>query len=159
MTDNDSMPSNPIPQAERPDPALKRLETLVGTWELRGHTLDTAEDTINGRVTIEWLPGGFFLQMRGTIESMGFALESLEILRYDPSTNTFPSLVYSSMNGVPLQYWWDVQGDVVTHWTEGAKYTGRFSDDGNTLSGGWRPEEGHETTAGNTYDAVMIRVK
>ncbi|MGE5334425.1 MAG: DUF1579 family protein [Nitrososphaerota archaeon] len=159
MPESRSSSSNPIPQAGRPDPALKRLQKLVGTWELKGRTLDATEDTISGRVTIEWLPGGFFLQMRGTIESMGFALESLEILRYDPSTNTFPALVYSSMNGVPLQYWWDVQGDVVTHWTEGANYTGRFSDDGNILSGGWRPDEGHEATAGNTYDADMIRAK
>jgi hypothetical protein len=34
-----------------------------------------------------------------------------------------------------------------------------ISEDGNTLTGGWRPEEGTESTDGNTDDAVMTRVK
>jgi hypothetical protein len=33
-----------------PDPALKRLERLVGTWELKGRTLDAKDDNISGRV-------------------------------------------------------------------------------------------------------------
>ena len=61
------------------------------------------------------------------------------------------------MGGVPLPYWWDVQGDIVTHWTEGSKYTGTFSEDGKILSGGWRPE-GDKESPGNAYDATMIRV-
>jgi hypothetical protein len=28
-------------QVVQPDPALKRLETLVGTWEITGRTLDS----------------------------------------------------------------------------------------------------------------------
>lgn len=67
------------------------------------------------------------------------------------------ALVYSSMGGVSLQYWWDVQGDTVTHWTEGLKYTGTFSADGTILSGGWRAE-GSEESPGNTYDATTIRI-
>jgi hypothetical protein len=146
-------------QPPQPDPALKRLEPLVGTWELTGRTLDATEDNITGRVTISWLPGGFFLEQRGEMEFMGFKAQSVEILSYDPVTDTFPSTVYSSMGANPMPYAWDVQGDVVTHWTEGSKYTGTFSKDGNTLAGGWRPDEGIPQSAGNTYDATMTRVK
>lgn len=128
-------------------------------WELTGRTLDSKEDNIKGWVKIEWMPGEFFLEQRGEIEMMGFTGQSLEVLGYDPSTNTFPSTVYSSLSGVPLPYGWDVQDDVVTHWTEGSKYTGTFSKDGNTLAGGWRPEPGVAEHAGNAYDATMKRVK
>jgi hypothetical protein len=162
MTQDSSTPPETNTQTEhfpKPHPALKRLERLLGTWNLKGRTLDSQDDNIRGQVTIEWLPGGFFLQQRGEMELMGFKGQSLEIVGYDPATNIFPSTVYSSMDGIPLPYYWDIQGNVVTHWTEGAKYTGTFSDDGNMLSGGWRPDKEDEATAGNAYDAVMIRVK
>ena len=141
------------------NPALKRLERLVGTWIIEGRTLDSKDNNISGRVIIDWLPGGFFLQQRGEIEIMGFKVHSLEIVGYDPATKIFPSYVFSNMGEVAARYYWDVQGDVVTHWTKGSKYTGRFSMDGNVLSGGWRPEEGMERTPENTYDATMTRVK
>ena len=32
------------------------------------------------------------------------------------------------------------------------------SEDGNMLIGGWRPNEGTESTDGTAYDATMIRV-
>ncbi len=145
-------------QMSTPDPALKRLEKLVGTWSIKGRTLDSQDDNISGRVTIEWLPGGFFLQQRGEMEFMGSKIHSLEIVGYDPSTKAFFSNVYSNMAGVPAPYEWDVQGNVVTHWTEESKYTGTLSEDGNILSGGWRPEEGKEGPENVAYDATMTRV-
>lgn len=147
-----------LDQISRPHPATKRLEKLVGTWVLTGRTLDATEDNITGQVTIEWMPGGFFLEQRGEIEMMGFSVKTLEIVGYDPETDTFPSHVYSNMAGDPLPYKWDVQGDLVTHWTKGSKYTGTFSKDGKALSGGWRPDAGIEPTAGNAYDATMTKV-
>src|SRR5258708_5692933 len=97
-------------QPTMPDPALKRLDKLVGTWVLTGRALDSKEDNIKGRVIITWLPGGFFLEQRGEIEVMGVKMQTLEILGYDTDTKTFPSSVYSSMNGEVLPYEWDVQG-------------------------------------------------
>jgi hypothetical protein len=44
----------------QPDPALKRLEKLVGKWELKGRTLNSKEDNITGWTTFEWMPGNFF---------------------------------------------------------------------------------------------------
>src|ERR1700752_341445 len=143
----------------KPDPALKRLDVLVGRWELKGRTLDTAEDNITGWVIFEWLPGAFFLEARGEIDFMGTKIQSLEILGYDPQTHIFQASVYSNMDGNVLQYYWDIQGDAVTHWTEGSTYTGTLSDDGNTLAGGWRAQEGSEGGPESTYDAVMPRVK
>ena len=155
MPNNDN--AQPM-QMSTPDPALKRLEKLVGTWSIKGRTLDSQDDNISGRVTIEWLPGGFFLQQLGEMEFMGSKIHSLEIVGYDPSTKAFFSNVYSNMAGVPAPYEWDVQGNVVTHWTEESKYTGILSEDGNILSGGWRPEEDKEGPENVAYDATMTRV-
>ena len=155
MPNNDN--AQPM-QMSTPDPALKRLEKLVGTWSIKGRTLDSQDDNISGRVTIEWLPGGFFLQQLGEMEFMGSKIHSLEIVGYDPSTKAFFSNVYSNMAGVPAPYEWDVQGNVVTHWTEESKYTGTLSEDGNILSGGWRPEEGKEGPENVAYDATMTRM-
>lgn len=144
----------------RPHPALQRLQPLIGTWALTGRTLGSEEDDIKGQVVIDWLPGGFFQEQRGEIEipAAGLKVQSLEIVGYDPQTDTFPSQVYASLGGEPGTYAWDVRGNVVTHWTNGSKYTGTFSAGGRTLSGGWRSDDGN-TAPGSSYDAVMTRVK
>src|SRR3989475_925649 len=102
-------------QKAQPSPALKRLEKLVGTWTITGHTLDSDVDNIKGRVVISWLAGGFFLDQRGKMEFMGTRIESLEIVYYDPTADTFPSTVYASIGGTPLPYRFDVLGNAVTH--------------------------------------------
>ena len=153
MANNDNVQPTPTP-----DPALKRLDRLVGTWDIKGRTLNAKEDNISGRVTIEWLPGGFFLQQRGEMEFMGPKVYSLEVIGYDPTTKTFVATVFSNIDGAPTAYYWDIQGDTVTHWTEGSKYTGTLSEDGNVLAGGWRPDNGEPGPDNATYDATMIRV-
>src|SRR5690242_15547086 len=92
-------------EAQKPDPALKRLEKLLGTWELKGRTLGAREDNIRGWTSIEWLPGGFFLQLRGELEFMGDRIQSLELIGYDPATKSFPAWVYSNLDGQPLPYY------------------------------------------------------
>jgi hypothetical protein len=36
-------------QMPKPDPALKRLEKFVGTWEMRGHTLNWSYAQFQGK--------------------------------------------------------------------------------------------------------------
>jgi Protein of unknown function (DUF1579) len=137
-----------------PDPALRKLDRFVGTWQMRGRTLDSAVDNIVGRTTFEFLPGGYFLLQRGTIDFGGFKLGNHELIGYDPQTDTFPSTVYPSMVGQALPYVWKVDGDELTIETEyiGATFRGRWSEDG-TFSGGWRPNPGRENDPGNIpYD-------
>jgi hypothetical protein len=144
----------------RPDPALQRLNRFVGTWEATGRTLDSEEDNVSGRLTFEWLPGGFFLQQRVELNFAGFEVKGLEVIGYDPATDRFPSTVYSNLVGDPIPYEYDVQGDRVTIRTElagGATFTGTFGEDGKSGSGGWRPDEG--AGPGNiAYDITLTRV-
>jgi hypothetical protein len=110
--------------------------------------------------TFEWLPGGFFLRQRSEPKFAGYHVKGLEIISYDPATDRFSSTVYASMVGVPIPYEHDVQGDQVRIRTElggGATYTGSFSADGNSGSGGWRPDPGKEGPGNVTYDITTTR--
>jgi hypothetical protein len=60
------------PELPEPDPALKRLDRLVGRWAMEGSPIDSAEKNIKGETTFRWLPGGFFLEQRGPSTSWVF---------------------------------------------------------------------------------------
>jgi hypothetical protein len=98
MSDYDLNPQQP----PGPDPALQRLDRFVGTWTIKGRTLDSDEDNVSGQTMFEWLPGGFFLQQRIELDFAGFEIQGLELIGYDPSTQAFSSLVYSNVAGTPI---------------------------------------------------------
>jgi hypothetical protein len=141
-------------QPPGPHPALKRLERFVGTWDMKGRTLDSDVDNVTGRATYEWLPGRHFLLQRTTLDFAGLKVEGFEVIGYDPETDTFPSTVYSNMVGTPLPYRWEVKGDELTITTDvlGATFRGGWSEDGTTFSGGWRPNPGREGPENVAYD-------
>jgi hypothetical protein len=142
-------------QLPGPDPALRRLDRFVGTWEVTGRTLDSEADNVSGRLTFEWLPGGFFLQQRVQLNFAGLDIQGLEVIGYDAGTGRFPSTVYSNLAGRPIPYEYDVQGDRVTIRTElggGATFTGTWAEDGESMAGGWRPDPGTEGAGNVPYD-------
>jgi hypothetical protein len=150
-------------QEPKPDPALKRLEKFVGTWDMKGRTLDSKEDNIFGRVTYEWLPGGFFLQQHIELNFIGLEIRSLELIGYDSETQAFSSQVYSNLSPVPLPYKWDFRDDTLTITVNysplDATFKGKFSKDGESFSGGWRPNPGADETVNVPYDIAGTRVK
>ena len=138
-----------------PDPALRKLDRFVGTWDVRGRTLGAEQEDVSGRLTFEWLPGGFFLQQRTELNFQSLEVRGLEIIGYDPKTGRFPSTVYSNLVGVPIPYEYDIQGHRVTIRTElagGATYTGTWAEDGESMAGGWRPDPGKEGPGNVAYD-------
>ena len=90
-------PAPDDPGMPGPDPALRELDRFVGTWEMKGRTLDSAVDNITARTTFEWLPGGHFLLQRFAADFVGMDIQSHEVIGYDPATKTFPSTVYANM--------------------------------------------------------------
>ena len=121
---------------------------------MHGRTVGAEEENVRGRATFEWLPGGHFLQQRIKLDFAGMNIEGVEIIGYDPATGTFPSTVYSNMAGTPLPYVWTIDGDNLTITTEalGATFRGRWSEDGRSFSGGWRPNPGREGPGNVSYD-------
>ena len=146
-------------QPPTPDPALGRLDRLVGTWTMTGRTLGADVDDVSGQTTFEWLPGGFFLQQRIELNFMGTEIHGLELIGYDPETKAFSSQVYSNLWGSPIPYQWDLRDGTLTISMAVATFEGRFSDDGESFSGGWRPNEGMEGPGNVAYDISGTRVK
>jgi hypothetical protein len=149
------------PQPPKPDPNLRKLDRYVGTWDMTGRTIGSDTDNVKGRTTFEWLPGGFFLQQRISLDFAGYQVEGLELIGYDPATGKFPSTVYSNGIGQPLPYWYEVDGDNLKIRTEtlGATFTGTWNEDGTKFSGGWRPDPGREDPGNVAYDIWGVRAK
>ena len=162
MNDTQTVQDAPVGMPT-PDPALRALDRFVGTWTMAGHFVGSDEESITGRATYSWLPGGFFLEQRISLQFGPMAIESTELVRHDPGTGEFPSLVFSNMAPVPLPYTWHVDGDDVTITViEGpldATFTGRFSADGNRFEGGWRPNPGADPSVNVAYDVAGSRVR
>jgi Protein of unknown function (DUF1579) len=146
----------------QPHPALKRLERLVGRSIMEGNLVGSDEKNIRAEATFRWLPGGFFLEQHFRSDFMGLEIDSLELIGYDPETDTFPSTVYSNLSPDPLPYRWDVRGDDVTitvsYGPLDATFTGAWQEDG-TFSGGWRPNSGADETVNVPYDISGRRVE
>jgi hypothetical protein len=144
-----------VPELPQPDPALKRLERLVGSWTMEGNLVGSDETNIKGETMFHWVAGGFFLEQSVRIDFMGLLIDSVELIGYDPTTDTFPSTVYSNFSPEPLPYRWDVKGDdvtiSVTHGILDSTFTGAWREDG-TFSGGWRPNPGADETVNVAYD-------
>ncbi|MGD9738741.1 MAG: DUF1579 family protein [Bauldia sp.] len=153
------------PDIPSPDPALRRLERLVGVWEMKGRPVGAAEDTITGMTTFKWLGhngSSFFLQQDMDMDYDGLPIKSHELIGFSPKMKTFASTVYSNMSPEPLPYQWDIQGDSITiavkYGAMDAKFTGTFAADGRSFSGGWRPNPGADPAINAPYDITASRI-
>jgi hypothetical protein len=165
MADNDAQKQG----MPTPDPALKRLSRLVGTWKMKGRPLGSDKDSITGTTTFKWLHKkdgkntGFFLQQDMKMDYDGKPIKSHEIIGYNPKTKAFASFVYSNMAPDPWPYEWDIRGNTWTisikHGPMNAKFTGKFSSDGKSFTGGWRPNRGADKTINTSYDITGTRVE
>jgi hypothetical protein len=151
-------------QQPQPDPALRELDFLVGRWSMRGHLVGSSEENIVGAATFEWLAGGFFLRQLVELDFAGmYEIESEELIRYDPETGRFPSYVFSNLSPEPLPYEYEVKdGSIkitVSHGILDATFTGEVGEDGDSFSGGWRPNPGADETVNVPYDINGSRIK
>lgn len=154
-------------QPPRPNPALKSLDRLVGTWNVSG-------PEIVGQVSFEWLEGGFFLAQHFDLDHSGHKIKGIEIIGYGRSWDGTSSQDCTSHlfdnEGNAFSYVWDVDDtgstgeiggsepakDTLTIWGgergSPAYFKGKFSDDGNTVMGAWE-------WPGGGYESTMTRVK
>ena len=135
-----------------PNPDLKSLDRLVGTWQLSGET--------TGTITYEWMEGGFFLLQHVNFTLHGHSVKSLEVIGHLQPFGQAPSAeirsrAYDSV-GNTLDYVYEVDGNTLFIWggEKGSSgyYKGQFSEDGNTNSGEW-------IYPGGGYKSVMTKVK
>jgi hypothetical protein len=150
-------------QAPKPHPALRRLDFLVGKWDARGRFIGSDEDQITGEVTIDWLPGRFFLRQHARLDFAGlYRVDALELIGYDPDSDTFKSLAYSNMSPEPLPYEWDVRDGSMTirvsHGPLDATFEGSVSADGQRYVGAWRPNPGADETVNPPYELTGTKI-
>jgi hypothetical protein len=134
------------PKAPTRNPGLKPLDKLVGNWKVSGET--------QGKLSYEWMEGGFFLIARGDTEQNGQRTQHIEIIGYDHEAGGEPADVMTSRlytnRGDTLSYTHEVDDKGVTTWF-GAKgspssFKARWVDD-NTLTGAWEwPGGGYKLT-------------
>ena len=139
-------------QPPRPNPNLKNLDRLVGTWEMSGE--------VQGKVTFEWMEGGFFLIQHVDLEHHGQEIRGIEIIGHERGFGAEPSEEiksrFYSNTGDTLDYVYELEGGALTIWAgekgSPAYAKGTFSEDGNTGSGEW-------VYPGGGYRFTMTRVK
>lgn len=110
-----------------PDPALKQLDFLVGTWRVVGTTEEGPAGpagTTEAVETFEWLDGGFFLvhRWKGTMDIGGMEMvdTGYEFFDFDPETQQFRARFFNNFG--PYD-------------DEGSLYAGTFEDDVLTITG------------------------
>jgi hypothetical protein len=140
-----------------PNPDLKSLDRLVGTWDVYD---PKGAGGVKGRITYEWMEGGFFLIQHVDLDHDGQKIKGIEIIGHERTFGAEPgedikSRFYDTM-GNTLDYVYELEGDTLVIWGgekgSPAHFKGTFSDDGNTVTGGW-------VYPGGGYASNMTRVK
>ncbi len=138
MVDDSSTDSAEAQQQEpQPNPDLRSLNRLVGTWEMSGG--------IQGTITYEWMEGGFFLIQHVNLEHDGRTIKGMEIIGHEQGFGAEPSEEirsrYYDTVGNTLDYVYELEGDTFMIWGgekgSPAYSRGTFGDDGNTCVGAW----------------------
>jgi hypothetical protein len=70
-------------QPPEPNPNLKGLDRLVGTWEVSGGA--------QGQVAYEWMEGCFFLIQHVDLEEYGHRIKGIEIIEHELQFGAVPS--------------------------------------------------------------------
>jgi hypothetical protein len=144
---------NTYEEMPEPNPDLESLSRLVGTWQLSGGA--------RGTISYEWMDGGFFLIQRVDFEHDGQTIRGMEVIGHEKPFGGEPgedirSRFYDN-TGNTLDYVYELEDDTLTIWGgekgSPAYYKGRFSDDGNTMTGEW------VYPGGGGYESTMTRVR
>jgi Protein of unknown function (DUF1579) len=117
----------------------ERLEALIGSWKTEGWTRDAPATRIDAVDTYEWLTGGFSVLHRVDALVGDQKVEGAEIIGWDPERAAYLTQYFGSDG--PNSYeatLGEEDGALVWRMRSGTdRFTGTFSDDGNTLTGHW----------------------
>jgi hypothetical protein len=153
MAEDDANNTRAYKQPERPSDLMSLGDRLVGTWEVSGVT--------QGKITFEWIEGGFFLIQHVDLKQYGQRIKGIEVIGHERPFRAQPSediksRFYDNM-GNTLDYVYELVGDTLTIWGgekgSPAYYRGTFTDEGVTVSGEW------VYPGGGGYQSTMTKIK
>ena len=146
------------------DVPIERLKPFVGQWTIRV-AFPGMPAMEGGRVTFKWMTGKTFLIERweGPVEE---APDGIALIGVDPEIEGGYLQHYFDSRSVARVYRMGFEGRVWTLRREkpdfspldfAQRFTGRFSDDGRTITGSW--EIAHDgSTWEHDFDLTYIRV-
>ena len=130
----------------KPNPALKNLDRLVGTWAISGEA--------HGYVSFNWMEGGFFMVQ--DIDLIG--TKGIEFIGYEKDSGTLKSHYFDN-KGQVLECSYDVSKTEYTVSVDMSvlkgNFCGKFGNQGNTITGRWEwIKDGKEMG----YQVIMTKV-
>ena len=123
---------------------VERLEPLIGEWSIEVSLPGAPPGDSGARVSFEWMPGERFVVQRWQIP-VPEAPDGLAILGFNESRDTFLQHYFDS-RGVARVYEMSFDDGTWKLWRDSEdfsplnfsqRYSGTFSDDGQTIEGGW----------------------
>jgi hypothetical protein len=125
--------------------SLDALEPLVGEWSMVPTFKGMPPAEAGARVSFGWLPGGRFLIQRWEIP-VPEAPDGIAIIGADPNRPGAYLQHYFDSRGVARVYKMSLEDGIWKLWRDqpdfssldfSQRYTGTFTDDGNTVAGAW----------------------
>ncbi|MEN3285248.1 MAG: hypothetical protein V7607_6388 [Solirubrobacteraceae bacterium] len=120
----------------------QRLVALLGRWKTEGWARE-APGVPTGRIdavdVYEWLPGEVALLHRVDARVGDQGVEGAEIIGYDPERQIYLTQYFGSDGPTAYEATLNEEAGALV-WrmrSEMTRFTGIFSDDGNTISGHW----------------------
>jgi hypothetical protein len=146
--------------SESTSPAPReRLEAFVGEWTMEARPPEGPPWPGEARVTFEWMEGAPLLIERWHVV-MPEAPDGVAVIGCDANNHTYYQL-YTDERDVQRIYAMSLEHGVWKLWREGEpfsqRFTGTFSDDGNTITRRWEiAEDGKNwrTDFGGTYTRI-----
>jgi hypothetical protein len=124
--------------------ALERLDALVGEWVTEAGPPGGPQWPGEGRLSFQWLEGRTFLIERWNVD-LPEAPDGIAIIGAGDEPETFRQHYFDS-RGVHRIYEMTLEDGVWKLWRDSPdpfpqRFTGTFSDDGQTITGRWEKAE------------------
>ena len=130
------------PQRSQSNPALERLDVLVGDWDTKITSMSFDPDpsaVIHGRTLFRWLEAGAFLLERSEVADSKFP-RAIAIIGPDDSADTYCMLYFDS-RGVSRIYQMSFQGNAWKMWRNfpgfSQRFIGKFEDNDIRITARW----------------------
>jgi ketosteroid isomerase-like protein len=145
--------------APTPDPAVARLEPLVGRWRIDGAVPTDPAAEAAGEVEFEWLGDKAFVVQRWQTAAPEFP-DGLAVIGPGAGDADFLQHYYDS-RGVAREYTMSLRDGRWRLWRDGPefsqRFTGTFSPDGATIAGAWEMAK-DGTTFEHDFDLAYTRL-
>jgi hypothetical protein len=112
-------------KANKPNPALKPFETLVGEWQTTGTHPYFPDAELHGRASFGWIEGGAFLMHRSEIDHLEFPA-GVQIFGSDDKAGTYYMLHFDE-RGISRKYDVSITKSQLKWWRDDTEFSQRFT--------------------------------